>query len=66
MEYIITVTKENDRRVISRHANLDDALSAGKSIYEKSNRGEVVSCITGKVNDDGKIEGQYKLIESWF
>lgn len=66
MDYIITVTKGNDRKVVSRHTNLDDAIAAGKSIFEKSNRGEVVSCITGKVNSDGKIEGQYRLIKSWF
>lgn len=66
MDYIITVTKGNDRKVTSRHANLDDAIAAGKSIFEKSNRDEVVSCITGKVNSDGKIEGQYRLIKSWF
>ena len=66
MEYIITILNGNDRRVVSRHDNLDDAIKAGKSAYEKSNRGEVVSCITGKINDDGRIEGQYRLIDSWF
>ena len=66
MEYIITVVNGNDRRVVSRHNNLDDALKAGKLTYNNTKRGEVVSCIVGKVSDDGKIDGQYKLLESWF
>lgn len=65
MEYIVTVTKGNDRRIISRHDNLNDALAAGKAAFEKSNRGEVVSCITGNIKD-GKIKGQYILYKSWF
>lgn len=66
MEYIIMITERNERKVLSRHKTLEDAMVAGKSAYEKSNRGEVISCISGKINDDGKIEGQYKLYESWF
>lgn len=66
MEYIITLTNGNNRKVLSRHKNLDDALTAGNSTFEKSNRGDVISCISGKIDDNGKIEGQYKLYESWF
>lgn len=66
MDYYIAVTKGNDQKVISKHTNLDDAIGAGKSIFEKSSRGEVVSCITGKVNSDGKIVGQYRLIKAWY
>ena len=66
MEYIIMITARNKRKILSRHKTLEDAMTAGKSAYEKSNRGEVISCISGKIDDDGKIEGQYKLYESWF
>lgn len=65
MDYIITITKGDDRRIISTHTNLDDAIKSGKSVFDKSERGEVVSCITGKIID-GKIKGQYRLIKSWF
>ena len=66
MEYIITLSKGNNRKVLSRHDNLNDAMLAGKNAYEKSNRDEVISCISGKIDDNGKITGQYKLYESWF
>ena len=66
MEYIITKLKGNKREVLSKHKNLDDAMIAGKNAYEKSNRGEVISCISGKVDEDGKIIGEYKLYHSWF
>ena len=66
MEYIIILTRGNNRKVLSRHKDIKDAITAGKIAFENSNRGDVISCITGKINDDGKIDGQYRLYESWF
>lgn len=65
MKYYITSVRGNDRIIISEHNNKEEALKAGKEAFEKSKRDEVISCITGKVVN-GKIEGQYRLVKSWF
>ena len=64
MEYIITSLNGNDRKIISRHDNLDEAIRAGKLSYEKLKC--TISCISGTVNEDGKIEGKYQLYKTWF
>ena len=66
MEYYITVTKGKDTTIIRRHTNLNEAIEAGKSFFEESNHRGIVSCIAGKVNSDGEIEGQYRLYKSWY
>ena len=66
MNYYITLTHRADSKIISKHDTLDEALIAGKNVYEKSNRGDVVSCISGTIGEDGNIEGKYRLYKSWF
>lgn len=64
MEYIITTLDPSGKReVLSRHANLDDALEAGKLHYKKLK--QHISCISGTIGEDGKIKGEYKFYHSW-
>ena len=34
MDYYITIVKGNDRRIVSKHDNLEDALKKGKSVLQ--------------------------------
>ena len=54
MEYIITSLNGNDRKVISRHKTLEEAMAAGKISYETLKC--TISCISETVNEDGQIE----------
>lgn len=64
MEYIITTLEPNGKReILSKHTNLDDALAAGKLSYEKLKRH--ISCISGTIDENGKVKGEYKFYRSW-
>ena len=66
MEYLISILKENERIIVSRHNSKQEALEAGKKAWEDSEKGITVSCISGEVDDEGKLIGKYRLYESWF
>ena len=66
MDYYITIVKGNDRRIVSKHDNLEKEKKKGKSVFEEAKKGELVSCISGKVDENGKIVGQYRFYEAWF
>ena len=66
MDYYITIIRENNKReVLSKHDNKEEALIAGEAAFKTSNRGDVISCITGNIVD-GKVVGRYNLVKSWF
>ena len=66
MGYFITITKGNDRKIVSHHDIKEEALEAGRKVWEESDKTAVVSCISGEVDGEGKIKGKYRLYESWF
>ena len=66
MEYLITTVKGDDRKIISRHETLEEAKGAGRELWKEVPKGVLVSCISGTVNDEGKIIGKYALYEAWF
>lgn len=65
MQYNIVFINSEGRKLISRHSDLEEAKKAGKAYFEKTKRGEAVICMSGKIDDDGNIEGKYILYEAW-
>lgn len=65
MEYYVTLLVNNKDKVLSRHSSLDEAMNAGKSAHLTSKRGETISVVSGKIGEDGAIEGRYNLYHSW-
>lgn len=65
MEYIVTLLTNEGRKILSKHDTLEEATKAGKSALMNTKRGDMISVISGKINDDGKIEGKYTLYQSW-
>lgn len=65
MKYIITLTHDNNRKVISRHEDLKSAKEAGKRYWESYTGKGSVSCIKANIGDDGEVHGQYLLYETW-
>lgn len=66
MVYYITVVNGNNRRIISKHENLAEALEKGKSVFKTTGKDELVDCISGEIDENGKIIGKYRLIQTWF
>ena len=66
MEYLITTVKENDIKIISRHETLEEAMEAGEKIWNEVPKGVSVSCISGTLDEEGRLKGQYLLYNCWF
>ena len=66
MEYLVTTLRGNDREIISRHSSLQEAMEAGEKIWEEVPKGVTVSCISGTLDDAGRLTGKYLLYNSWF
>lgn len=63
-KYLITrYIDGNKREVLSTHTDLEEALKAGKEAHKKL--GCSISCISGTINSEGKIEGKYKFYDCW-
>lgn len=63
MKYYITELHGNDRKILSEHDNLDDALYAGEKYFKELRC--TISCI-GANTEDGKLPNKYKLYKTWF
>ena len=63
MKYYITELHGNDRKILSEHDNLDDALCAGEKYFKELKC--TISCI-GANKEDGKLPNKYKLYKTWF
>ena len=65
-EYIICLNEKGSIKVLSRHKNKEEALSAGKaasmSITKKE---ESIIMISGNISDDGIITGPIQYFECW-
>ena len=66
MEYLVTTLRGNDREIISRHSSLQEAMEAGEKIWNEVPKGVIVSCISGTLDEAGKLTGRYLLYNSWF
>lgn len=65
MDYFITSTKGNDKKILSRHSSYEDALASGELAFKEAKHDEVISCIQAELDADGKIKGKYRLFETW-
>ena len=65
MEYLITTVKGDDRKIISRHETLEEAMEAGEKIWNEVPKGVTVSCISGTLDEAGRLTGQYLLYNRW-
>lgn len=65
-EYVICLNEGNKRKVLSRHADKEEALAAGKAAEKNLTKGgQYISMISGNISDDGEITGAYRFFERW-
>ena len=64
--YCITSIKNNQRQIISKHHDKDEAMISGARYYKKSEKDELVALIECTLDDNDNIIGKYKLLNSWF
>lgn len=63
MYYYITKINGNDRTILSKHDNLDDALKEGESKYKELKC--TIDCISGEIDNKGNINGKYRIYKVW-
>lgn len=64
MEYIIEETIKNDRKIIGKFDNYDDALKAGNEAFKNPDRKGTISMISGYSKEGNTT--RYKLHKTWF
>ena len=50
MDYFITSTKGNDKKILSRHTSYEDALASGELAFKEAKHDEVISCIQAELD----------------
>ena len=67
MEYLITaMRKDGTREILSRHTDKEEALEAGRQAFLKAEKGALISCISGTLDENGNTIGKYLFYDSWF
>ena len=61
MIYYIMLTEGKERKILSQHEDRAEAFEAGKKAWEKAPKGTTICCITGSLDKNGNIKGQYRL-----
>lgn len=65
--YAITLTQKDDRKVLYKFDNKDEAITKGNELIKTLTRDSgTLSCIQADFDDENNIiNGRYRLIDTW-